>query len=120
MDTNLEKLLEETAPHEELAKDRLIIMNGPEDGRIFPLDRDLTTIGRLDGMEIALFFDLTVSRTHARILREGASYFIEDMKSRFGTQVDGIRIQGKHPLCDGNMIQVGETLLGLRCRAAGN
>lgn len=58
--------------------------------------------------------DLTVSRPHARIWIEGdADYFIQDLGSTHGTQINGeeIRDNGKTRLYPGDNIQIGETTL---------
>lgn len=47
-----------------------------------------------------------VSRHHARITRESSNFFIEDMKSRNGTFVNGRMVFGKYALSDGDLIRV--------------
>jgi pSer/pThr/pTyr-binding forkhead associated (FHA) protein len=104
------EVLDRLAP----ADDYLMVMNGPEDGRIFPLVGASTKLGRLDGCAVTLQLDPTISRDHADILRGDKDYYIED-HSRHGTVVDGTRISGKTLLHDGSMIQVGDTVLRICC-----
>jgi pSer/pThr/pTyr-binding forkhead associated (FHA) protein len=116
MATELDKLLEETVqtgPHPPV---HLMVMNGPEDGRIFPLTKDSTTIGRLDSNDVALCLDPVVSRSHARILREGDRFFVVDLNSKFGSEVNGVRIDGggRKELSQDCMIRIGETMLRFR------
>lgn len=54
-----------------------------------------------------------VSRRHCRILREGESWFVEDLGSQRGTVVNGNRISGRTALRPGDQIQVGPVLLAL-------
>jgi ABC transport system ATP-binding/permease protein len=54
-----------------------------------------------------------VSRRHCRILREGESWFVEDLGSQRGTAVNGSRISGRTVLRQGDQIQLGPVLLVL-------
>lgn len=114
MELALEQFLEDTVRQEETPENSLTVMNGPEDGRIHPLTKDVTTIGRLDNNDVGLQFDLALSRSHARIVRETGEYFVEDLGSTHGTEVDGARVAGRAPLRDGCLLLVGETLLKVR------
>jgi len=49
----------------------------------------------------------TVSRHHARILVRGEDVLVEDLGSKNGTFVAGVRIERPTPLKDGDAIQVG-------------
>ena len=67
----------------------LILRHGAEAGRRWPLYRDEELlIGRQDDCHIPLP-DRQVSRTHARIFWQDDSYFIEDLKSKNGTHLNG-------------------------------
>jgi len=70
---------------------------------------DEATIGRAPDVDIELR-GLTVSRRHARIWKEGDSYFIEDLDSENGTWVDGTPIK-KRPLRPGVTIQIADYVL---------
>jgi pSer/pThr/pTyr-binding forkhead associated (FHA) protein len=52
------------------------------------LSGDQITLGRDPGCQVVLTLS-AVSRNHARITRDGALYFIEDLGSSYGTQVNG-------------------------------
>jgi pSer/pThr/pTyr-binding forkhead associated (FHA) protein len=99
---------------EPLEEDALEVLNGPEDGRLFPLGTGAATIGRLESSEVALELDGSVSRTHARLTREEGRYSIEDLGSTHGTSVNGQTIHAKTELKDGDEILIGSTLLRLR------
>jgi DNA-binding winged helix-turn-helix (wHTH) protein len=49
----------------------------------------------------------SVSRAHARIVAAPSGMMVEDRGSRNGTFVDGERIEGPHPLVDGNTVTFG-------------
>lgn len=55
--------------------------------------------------------DRLVSMTHARIERNENRFFIRDMKSAFGTYVNGNKIEDISELNDGDQIQLGEHLI---------
>ena len=62
----------------------LSIVKGPQTGAAFELEDDVTTIGR-DPANGIFLNDMTVSRSHARIIREGLQARIEDLGSLKGT-----------------------------------
>ena len=71
----------------------------------FELEDDVTTIGR-DPANGIFLNDMTVSRSHARIIREGLGARIEDLGSLNGTWVDGAIVNAA-PLHDGSSVQIG-------------
>jgi serine/threonine-protein kinase len=88
----------------------------------FKLDKENNLIGRADPhAQIFPEIDLTahdpqtkVSRRHARIYRQGAQYFIEDLSSANGTFINGtLHLQPKtpHALHNGDVVKLGETML---------
>ncbi len=90
----------------------LIIAQGPRAGERFPLDRDEIRIGRT-GCDISLA-DAMVSRVHARILRRGTGYDLEDLGSRNGVLLNDARIL-RARLADGARIVLGDTVLEFHC-----
>ena len=84
----------------------LIALSGPSRGARFLLNSNLTTIGRAVENEIFLD-DVTVSRKHAEIVREGNSYSIKDLGSLNGTYVDG-KVQESARLNDGMELNIGK------------
>ncbi|MBI4860021.1 MAG: FHA domain-containing protein [Candidatus Riflebacteria bacterium] len=83
-----------------------LIVDGPDSGR-FEL-RDEIRLGRDASCQIVLRKDDQVSRNHARIYREGDSYYVEDLNSRNGVQLNGAKIT-RSVLKDGDQIQLGQT-----------
>ena len=62
-------------------------------------------------VDIDLSPDTTVSRVHAKLWQENGACWIEDLGSRYGTTGNGAAISGRHPLSDGDLVQIGETTL---------
>ncbi|MFZ1756464.1 MAG: FHA domain-containing protein [Caldilineaceae bacterium] len=92
------------AAHRESAM--LILRHGSEAGRRWSLHRDEELlIGRQDDCDIPLP-DRQVSRNHARIFWENDAYYIEDLKSKNGTHLNGEEVTGSAPLEDGDEIQI--------------
>src|SRR5581483_2660090 len=55
----------------------------------------------------------TVSRQHTRIWIASDGWWVEDMGSKYGTQVNGVKIGYKRQLNAGDVVQVGETQLAI-------
>lgn len=89
-------------------KARLVAIAGPYAGQVFALKPDVTEIGRESTKDIALSADNTVSRKHARIVREGNSYVIYDEGSSNGTYVNNIRVT-RQELANSDTVQIGRT-----------
>lgn len=83
----------------------LSIIKGPQTGNNFELDATEITLGR-DPSNTIFLNDMTVSRAHAKILRNAAGTLIEDLGSLNGTWVDGA-IVNSAPLHDGSSVQIG-------------
>lgn len=78
------------APPEKEKSHRLYSADGRALAR---LDKDILTIGKQrEEVDLALD-DCSVSRLHARIVREGDSYYLEDMNSTNGTFKNGLHLQ---------------------------
>lgn len=75
-------------------------------GRKFFINRFPARIGRIESNDV-IVEDLTVSRVHAEIYREGKHFFIRDLESTNGTFVNGKQISVRR-LSDGDIITFGE------------
>lgn len=84
----------------------LIVRRGPTVGARFLLDTDITVAGRHPDADIFLD-DVTVSRRHAEIVRNGTAFSVRDLDSLNGTYLDGERTSGG-ALVDGSEIQIGK------------
>jgi hypothetical protein len=77
------------------------------DGTRFEVKQRRVVIGRSRECDIQLP-DTNVSRRHAELRQEGASYWIVDLGSTNGVEVNGKRVK-RAELSDGDMITVGST-----------
>jgi adenylate cyclase len=88
----------------------LIIKKLNDKETYFILNKDIITLGKNEpeeGIQNDIGFeDKTVSRHHARILKEGTHYFIEDLGSKNRTFVNGKEIK-KAELKHGDLITIG-------------
>jgi pSer/pThr/pTyr-binding forkhead associated (FHA) protein len=91
---------------------KLILKRKAEVLREFPLQgaNSAFTIGSEPGNDIVVS-DKLVSMTHFQVERQGQQFFVRDLKSAFGTYVNGTKIGGIHEIHDGDVIQVGEHTL---------
>jgi hypothetical protein len=68
------------------------------------------TVGRGKANDVALTWDLEVSRLHAQLERVGPEWtVVDDGLSRNGTWVNGERLSGRHRLLDGDSLRFGGT-----------
>ena len=74
--------------------------------------REHVTIGRRESTDVPLAWDSSVSRLHAHLERLGDDWLLaDDGLSRNGTYVNGVRIEGRRSLRDGDVVAVGGTLI---------
>jgi hypothetical protein len=83
----------------------LVLHQAGEVRQTWPLEAEETTIGRWPD-NVIVVADRWVSRYHARIVRRGMRYVVEDLDSKNGTFVNGQRLTGPQELEDGDSIQV--------------
>jgi pSer/pThr/pTyr-binding forkhead associated (FHA) protein len=89
----------------------LEVLSGPLDGTTWPFEREIT-IGRdYAQADACLSLDRYVSRQHARLLIDGSSIRLTDLRSRNGTRLGGQPVVGDVPLPVGEPFVVGRTLL---------
>jgi hypothetical protein len=72
---------------------------------------DVTTIGRSADNDVKID-NAGVSAHHAKIVREGDDFVIEDTASRNGTFVNGKRVS-RHLLCEGDEVIISKHILKL-------
>ena len=89
---------------------RLVAVQGPYMGSIYPLDADAVVMGREESNAIAFPQDSTVSRRHARIEKTDGGVRIVDEGSSNGTFVNGAKITDQ-VLQPGDEVQIGSTRL---------
>jgi hypothetical protein len=93
---------------EELEADQgvLVVKRGPNAGSTFLLDKDRTSAGRHPSSDIFLD-DITVSRRHAEVMREGQRFLVKDVGSLNGTYVNRERVDVAE-LASGDELQIGK------------
>ena len=89
-------------PHQGL----FVINHGAKAGARYALDADMVSVGRDPGSDIFLD-DITVSRRHAEVERDGARYSIRDVGSLNGTYVNR-KLVDQGELNEGDEVQVGK------------
>src|SRR5881394_1981597 len=83
-----------------------LVATGAGAGRQFQIDSDETIIGRSGGLPITLE-GANISRKHARILRQGTQFFVEDLGSSNGTYINDRKIAARTPLAPNDTLRVG-------------
>src|SRR5688500_11163671 len=87
----------------------LQVLNGLNPGQQFLLERERSVLGRHPECDIWLDVG-AVSRNHAHVLQPGNDHFVEDLKSRNGTYVNGELIRGRHRLKDQDQVKICDLL----------
>lgn len=89
---------------------RLICLTGPNTGREYELNDEITSVGRATGSAIVLA-DGFASRQHAEVRFTGEGYQLADLGSKNGVYVDGRRLGADEQvwLNDGDEVQFAST-----------
>ena len=83
----------------------LRVVQGPNPGKIYSLERDKMVLGRHPNCDIVLEVG-AVSREHAQLIRSGDNYFLEDLKSRNGTFLNNEAVDGRRKLHEKDQIRI--------------
>lgn len=112
----IERLLEDSSPEEEAVLQAVmngngesamvLIHRGPSRGARFLITSQGATIGRAPSNEIFLD-DVTVSRSHAKITRDGENFIFSDAGSLNGSYINN-QLCTHHTLSSGDEIQIGK------------
>jgi pSer/pThr/pTyr-binding forkhead associated (FHA) protein len=106
LETDLEEEVHILPEELEGGRGVLIVKRGPNAGSKFFIGSDVVQIGRHPESQIFLD-DITVSRRHAEIRREGSTFSINDVGSLNGTYANRERVETAE-LRSGDEIQVGK------------
>lgn len=87
-------------------KAMILIARGPNKGSRFLVTAEGVSVGRSASSSIFLD-DITVSRTHATITKEGNSFVLKDVGSLNGTYIDNVVVT-EHVLVSGDEFQIGK------------
>lgn len=90
----------------------LFVESGKDKGKEYVLQEGETGVGRGIDNDVILT-DVSVSRKHLRVLRDGANLVLRDLGSGNGTTVNGQRVH-QIVLSEGDRIELGETVLVVR------
>jgi pSer/pThr/pTyr-binding forkhead associated (FHA) protein len=90
----------------------LIITSGRKTGNFYPLGQRTNVVGRDEGVLIQIVNEF-VSRKHMQVRfdEETDLYYVQDMKSRHGTFVNGNRIYEEVPIAEGDLVDIGGVTL---------
>ncbi|GAB4326322.1 MAG: hypothetical protein Kow00117_13700 [Phototrophicales bacterium] len=95
----------------------LTVIEGKDINKYWVIEKPSVILGRDDVCDIVIP-ERQISRQHVRIFREGEKFYIEDLESRNGTWVNGIRLQNTtQELFDGDEIHIA---LAVRLRFIGS
>ena len=83
----------------------LTIINGPQTGKVIPVEHGPVSVGRHEACDVVLM-GRGVSRKHLRLERLGDEVIVEDLQSTNGTLING-EIILRHRLRPGDRIQLG-------------
>ena len=112
-----EELWGKTIFIEETVEDKKSYSLYTAEGRLFAvLDKDSLTIGKRKEEVDMVIEDISISRMHARILKEENAFYLEDLNSTNGTFKNGLRMEPyeKRKLEAGDEIRLGKKELIFR------
>ncbi|HWA97179.1 MAG TPA: FHA domain-containing protein, partial [Pirellulales bacterium] len=87
----------------------LQVIRGSNVGTQYELSKDKSILGRHPECDIVLDVG-AISREHAHILRVNKDWFVEDLKSRNGTYVNGRLVTGRHHLRENDQLKICDLL----------
>lgn len=104
--------IEETAEE----KNRARRLYSDDDKLLATLDKSMLSIGKKRGEADVVLEDSSVSRLHARIVKEGEEFYLEDLNSTNGTFKNGLRLQPyeKRRLDAGDELRCGRVTIIFR------
>jgi pSer/pThr/pTyr-binding forkhead associated (FHA) protein len=96
----------------------IALMSGPQDGAMLMFETFLDsgkpteiTFGRREDCDVCLSYDSQVSREHAVLTFDGATFWLEDTHSTNGTYIGEERITARTEVAPGQLFRVGRTWL---------
>ena len=97
-------------------KEAIYCLYTPEGRIVAKLEKEFLTIGKIKEEADVVLEDMSVSRMHARICKEGKEIYLEDLNSTNGTCKNGLQLQPyeKRLLENEDEIMIGKVLLIFR------
>lgn len=83
----------------------LVFLSGSRTGQRIAMSTPRIVIGRHPACDVVLDIS-SVSRQHAAVILDADNAFVEDLRSRNGTTVNGHRIMARHRLSDGDEVVI--------------
>lgn len=83
----------------------LKLISGGSVGQVLPLAGERVLLGRHPTCQIVLD-NAAISRHHAQIVESHGEFFLEDLRSRNGTQLNTQPVRGRIPLQDGDEVKL--------------
>ncbi len=93
-------------------------LQGSNPGQLFPLEGERALLGRHPDCDIVLESG-AVSRHHACIVAREGDFFVEDLKSRNGTFVNGRAVEGRQRLEEGDQLSICDLVFVFHHRLPG-
>jgi len=87
----------------------LKVLQGSCPGQILPLTGARMVLGRHPNCEIVVDH-VAVSRHHAQVLESHGTYYLEDLRSRNGTYLNGVPVEGRTQLRENDAVKVCDVL----------
>jgi len=106
----LQSWVRDEGPGARSAAAQLVCVAGPDAPSAFPLTGTQVELGRHPGCGVQLR-DRSVSRRHARLVRAANGHRLEDLGGPNPTRRNGRRLRTPASLQDGDVIELGRTLL---------
>ena len=93
---------------------KIQVLEGPLSGTEFELDKEVIFVGRSPANDFQIL-DEGVSRKHLKIFSVESCYFIEDLKAKNGTMINGAPIDSGFArlITENDRIQLGSTVIRL-------
>jgi pSer/pThr/pTyr-binding forkhead associated (FHA) protein len=93
---------------------KIQVLEGPMSGAQFDIDKEVIFVGRSTGNDVRIR-DEAVSRRHLKIFSVESCYFIEDLKTKNGTRINGEAMDAGFArfITENDRIQLGSTVIRL-------
>ena len=93
---------------------KIQVLEGPTSGAQFDIDKEVIFVGRSTGNDVRIR-DEAVSRRHLKIFSVESCYFIEDLKTKNGTRINGEAMDAGFArfITENDRIQLGSTVIRL-------
>lgn len=93
---------------------KIQVLEGPMSGAQFDIEKEVVFVGRSPGNDVRIR-DEAVSRRHLKIFSVESCYFVEDLKTRNGTMINGEALDAGFArfITENDRIRLGSTVIRL-------